>query len=338
MLKSFFLDGVEIKNPVFLAPMTAVTDLPFRKIAYKFDAQNTVSEMIASMAMIRQTRSSLQKAQVYKAGFEFPAIAQIAGCEPEIMAEAARLNVDIGAEVIDINFGCPVKKVVNSNAGSALMKDPDLACKIVKAVVEAVKVPITVKTRMGWCHNSLNAPELAKRFEEIGIKMITIHGRTRSQLYNGKADWNFVKNVKESVKIPVVVNGDIKNFADAKQALELSGADGVMIGRGSYGKPWIVGDIIKSFANGKQYTTNLTTEQLYNTVSEHIEEMYSFYGKEGGMLLSKKHVSWYSKGLIDGADFRAKINLQTEPDLFLTQTKDFFKSATKQDFVDDCEE
>ena len=238
---------ITLDSNVLLAPMSGVTDLPFRKLVKKFGASLLISEMIASRAMIMQTTSSMQKCQ--KDDSNGLTSAQLAGCDPEVMAEAAKLNEDLGADIIDINFGCPVKKVVNGFAGSALMKDEDLATKIMAATVKAVKIPVTMKMRMGWNSQNLNAPILAKKAEDVGIQMLTIHGRTRCQMYNGSADWEFIKNVKEAVNIPVIANGDIKTSQDAKKAIELSKADGVMIGRGCYGKPWLIEKITRELKN-----------------------------------------------------------------------------------------
>ena len=319
-LKPITVGPVRIDAPVILAPMTGVTDLPFRKIVKRFGAGLTVSEMIASQAMIRETRQSLQKAAWDPA--EEPVSLQLAGCAPAEMAEAAKLNEGRGAAIIDINMGCPVKKVVNGDAGSALMRDLPLAASIIAATVKAVSVPVTVKMRMGWCHESLNAPELARIAEDLGARMITVHGRTRNQMYKGSADWSFVRRVKEAVSLPVIVNGDICSVSDAREALRQSAADGVMVGRGAYGRPWLLGQVMADLA-GEERRDPSMDEQLA-MILEQYDVMQSLYGRQTGVNLARKHIGWYTKGLPGSAEFRNKVNVQDDPAVVTAMLKDFY--------------
>ncbi|MFC4351407.1 tRNA dihydrouridine synthase DusB [Fodinicurvata halophila] len=318
---SISIANITIEDPVFLAPMSGISDQPFRRLVRQWGCGLVFSEMIASEAMIRQTRQSMKMAT--GCDEESPMAVQLAGCDPEVMAEAARLNQDRGAALIDINFGCPVKKVVNKLAGSALMRDEKLAGDILSAVVRAVDVPVTLKMRLGWDDENRNAPRLARIAEDSGIKLITVHGRTRCQLYNGSANWQAVAEVVASTSLPVVVNGDIATPEDARMALQKSGAQGVMVGRATCGRPWLIRRIQDYLRTGA-LSPEPCLEERCACLLQHYDSLLSHYGREQGVRIARKHIAWSLHGLRGANAFRERINKIAKPEDVQTEIRRVF--------------
>ena len=318
------IDNIELQSPVILAPMSGVTDLPYRKLVKKFGAGLVVSEMVASRAMIVNSHQSLQKCAIdHDENDATKACVQLAGCEPDVIARSAQMNEDMGAKIIDLNFGCPAKKVVGGFAGSALMREIKLATAILTDTVKAVKIPVTLKMRMGWDDDTKNAPEIARIAEDVGIKMITVHGRTRCQFYTGKADWQFISKVKDVVKIPVIANGDIVCNNTAIMALSQSKADGIMVGRGCYGKPWLIAQIAHFLKTGEELPAPSLEMQL-KIILAHYDEMVEYYDGDTGVKIARKHLIWYSCGLPKSGEFRATINQLVDANIVKNKVIEFY--------------
>jgi len=316
-LQSAFRVGpLEIRNRIALAPMSGVTDLPFRQVAWESGAGFVVTEMVASRELVGNTQESWSRLQ--NSGID-PHIVQLAGRDPGYMAEGARISEANGASVIDINMGCPAKKVIGGLSGSALMREPELALSIIDAVVKAVKVPVTVKMRLGWDENSINAPFLAREAEALGARMITIHGRTRMQFYEGRADWDRIAEVRDAVTVPLIANGDVESVADVHEILRRSGADAVMIGRGAQGRPWHPG-VLAGFRDvpGR--------DEIARIFERHYRAMLDFYGAELGLRQARKHVGWY-------LDRHAGVIAPSVKGEILTSRDPEFVAATVRDLI-----
>jgi tRNA-dihydrouridine synthase B len=329
---------IELKNNLIVAPMAGVTDRPFRVLCKKLGAGMAVSEMVASNSLLWGSEKTIRRGN--HEGEVEPRVVQIAGADPAMMAEAAKYNADKGADIIDINMGCPAKKICNVFAGSALLQDEPLVARIVDAVVKAVDIPVTLKIRTGWNKDNRNALRIARIAEDHGIQALAMHGRTRACMYHGDAEYDTIRAVKRSVRIPVVANGDVTSPEKAKFVLEYTGADAVMIGRAAQGRPWIFREIAHFLATGEHLPPPDVTE-IREVLVGHMHDLYSFYGVERGVRVARKHISWYTKGLKNSAVFRARMNTLEGAEAQLAAVAEFFDGLLAHsralEYVDDGE-
>jgi tRNA-dihydrouridine synthase B len=317
-----------LRNNLFVAPMAGVTDRPFRQLCKSFGAGLAVSEMVASNSLLWGSEKTRRRAN--HDGEVEPISVQIAGADPAMMADAARFNVEQGAQIIDINMGCPAKKVCNTMAGSALLRDEPLVSKILESVVKAVDVPVTLKFRTGWDTANKNAMTVAKIAEESGVQLLSLHGRTRACGFSGRAEYDTIREVKESTRLPVVANGDITTPEEAKHVLEYTGADGIMIGRAAQGRPWIFREIAHYLSTGEKLPHPLVSE-IHAVLTAHLQDLHSFYGRERGVKVARKHISWYTKGLAGSASFRHRMNQLESCEEQLLAVNDFFEHLARED-------
>ncbi|MBQ8870359.1 MAG: tRNA dihydrouridine synthase DusB [Alphaproteobacteria bacterium] len=321
---------LHFKSNVFLAPMAGITDAPMRNIVYGKckDKVNIISEMVAINALSRKNAKTYKIADVR--GEPYPVIVQLVGASPELFADAAQLAVELGASAIDINMGCPVRKITTTGAGSALMKDIKSAEQIIKAVKNAINLDVSVKFRKGWDENSINAVDFAKMCQDCGASYVTIHGRTRAQGYSGVADWKIIADVKNSLNIPVIGNGDINSVYDAKEMIRQTGVNGVMIGRAALGNPWLLGQIFDYLQTSKQ-PDKISTEEILNTVLYHVELLKKYYDEKLAVALSRKYVCWYSKNFYDAKKFRENYMKITDYQNAIEEIKQYFTLAVREE-------
>jgi tRNA-dihydrouridine synthase B len=311
----------KLKNNLFLAPMAGVTDRPFRSLCRRLGAGMAASEMVSSNSLLWGSKKTMRRAD--HAGEEEPRAVQIVGGDPALMAQAARYNTEHGAQIIDINMGCPAKKICNVYAGSALMQNEKLVAEILQAVVNSVAVPVTLKIRTGWDRANKNGPAIARIAEECGIQALAVHGRTRADAFQGEAEYDTIAAIKATVRIPVIANGDIATPEKAAFVLQRTGVDGLMIGRAAQGNPWIFREIGHFLATGEKIAAPPVTE-VRDTLLSHLDNLYAFYGEFGGVRMARKHISWYSKGLRDGAAFRHRVNQVESREAQVAMVREFF--------------
>lgn len=315
------IGSYQLTNNLILAPMAGVTDRPFRQLCKKMGAGMAVSEMVGAISLLRGSAKTLRRAN--HENETNPKSVQIVGADPELMAEAAKVNADIGAELIDINMGCPAKKVCNMLSGSSLLKDEKLVGQILSAVVNSVSIPVTLKIRTGWDKDKRNGTTIAKIAEDSGIKALSVHGRTRNCFFKGEAEYDTIAAIKNTVKIPIIANGDIDTPEKAKYVLEKTRADGIMIGRAAQGRPWIFREILHYLKTGT-HLAEPDLQEIRAILTEHLENLYSFYGEYTGVRMARKHVSWYSKGQANGGKFRDTFNRLETVDEQKLSIKEFF--------------